>query len=71
MHHKINFKTETCNVMFLPVYFHLILLAEVHIEDLGVAQRPFHTVKGGSSGNCLLSCGILQRQKKSKAGKDE
>lgn len=45
----------------LSFFYYLVLLTEVHTEDLGVAQRPFDTVEGCSGGHGLLSRGVLQR----------
>ena len=42
---------------------HLLLLAEVYIEELGVALRPFHPMEGCPSGHCLLWAEVLQHRK--------
>lgn len=38
---------------------YLILLAEVHIQDLRIALRPFDAMQGDSGGDGLLRCRIL------------
>lgn len=58
-------KVNKSLLVFIPprCCLHLVLLTEVHTEDLGVAQGPFDPVEGSSGGRSLLSGGVLHRRR--------
>lgn len=57
--------------VFHQVHHYLILLTEVHGEDLGVAHGPFDPVEGSSGGDRFLCSGVLRGQRQRKVNRAE